>query len=318
MSSDYLTLKGFTDYGNTTISDHLAQNLVSFLNNGFLNIGAFSSVTLGMSGYYGGDFSRLRAAADPNFIDGQVFEGFRSQWVHETGILYNYQPIQISGVYVNGVFCPTSGVSNTHYIDYILGRVVFDNPVSQTATVGAEFSYRNVFVTTSEAPWFRQIQGNSFRIDSNQYLQGPSGAWDILSQSRVQLPAIVIEPTTRVTLEPMQLGGGQFRNQDVIFHVIAETPWDRNKLTDIILSQKDKTIYLYDLNKVVDDGVWRLNFDGSLNPSGLQYDRLVDPNLGYRKYNCLFYNSVAQDVNNPQNLFVSSVRMTCKIQVDNI
>jgi hypothetical protein len=318
MSSDWLVLKGFDNWGDTTLTDQLAQNLVSFFNNGFLNLGAFTNVTMNLSGYYGGDFSRLRPVNDPNFADGRVFEGFRSQWVYESGISYNYQPISISGVYVSGVFCPTSGLAYSHHIDYTLGRVVFDNPINQSIPINIEFPYRNVFATTSEAPWFRQIQTNSLRVDNNQFLQGPSGAWDTLAQSRVQLPAVVIEPTTRITLEPMQLGGGQFRNQDVLCHVVAETPWERNKLTDIILSQKDKTIYLYDLNKVVADEVWALNFDGSPNPSGLQYPQLVDPGLGYRKYNCLFYNAVAQDVMNPQNLFVSSVRLTCKIQVDNI
>lgn len=314
---DYTTIKGTSDWGNTTFSDQLSLNLTAFFNNAFLNIGAFTNVTLSLSGAYGGDFSRLRAVNDPNFIDGQVFEGVRSQWVYESGISYSYQPISVSGVYVNGIFCPTSGVANSHHIDYPLGRVVFDDPISQSAPVRAEYSYKNVFFTTSEAPWFRTIQTNSFRVDSNQFLSS-SGAWDVMAQSRVQLPAVVIEPTTRVTFDGIQLGGGLNRYQDVLFHVVSETPWERNKLVDIVVNQMDKTIYFFDIDRVYGDNVYSLNFDGSINPSGLQYNDLVDPNRGYRNASCLFIKTSAQDVNNLAGLYTGIVRMTCKIPVYNI
>ena len=305
---DHLTFKGISDYGEVTISDQVGANLISWLQNAFLNVGAFSNVTLSQSGAYGGDFSRLRRVDDPYYTDGTVYEGARSDWVHESGIPYQYQPINISGIYINGALA-TSGYT----INYPLGRIIFDSAQLKSSIIKCEYSYRNLTIKDSNAPWFRSIQNDSYRVDSPQYLQQGSGAWDVLAQSRVQLPAVVVDPTSNVNFQGIQLGGGNYRNQDVLLYVMAETSWDRNRLCDTLLNQIDKKLYLYDLNKISESGVYTLNFDGSRNPAGLQYPDLVDENIGYRKYACWIDRATAQSYEGLADFYTGVVRWTLRI-----
>lgn len=310
---DHLTFKGISNYGELTVSDLVGANLMGWLNNAFLNIGAFSNTSLSQSGAYGGDPSRLRLVDEPYYAAGYVYEGFRSDWVHESNILYEYQPIEISGVYINGALA-TSGYT----VNYPLGRVVFDTPLPTTSIVKCEYSYRNITVKGSDAPWFRSIQGGSYRVDHPQYLQQGSGAWDVLSQSRVQLPAIVVDPTSNVTFQGIELGGGNYRNQDILLYVMAETASDRNKLCDVLTNQIDRKIFLYNINKVIDDGVYTLGFDGARNPSGLQYRELVDENNGYLKYRSWIERASAQSYDRFAEFYTGVVRWTLRIEMYDI
>jgi hypothetical protein len=109
----YTRLKGVTDVSQSTLCDQLESNIIEFFNWGMLCIGGFNNVQIGAaSGAYGGDMSRLRPVSDPNYINGQVWEGFRQDWVWQSGIEYVVQPIPVSGVYINSVFYPlnTTGV----------------------------------------------------------------------------------------------------------------------------------------------------------------------------------------------------------------
>src|SRR5579859_2905287 len=99
-------LKGVTDIGRPLLTEMLESNISQFFQWGLLNVGNFFQVRIPTSGAYGGDFSRLRLGDDPNFPAGQVWEGVRKDWVWESGLNYAVQPIQISGVYVNGSYYP--------------------------------------------------------------------------------------------------------------------------------------------------------------------------------------------------------------------
>jgi hypothetical protein len=71
-----------------------------------------------------------------------------------------------------------------------------------------------------------------------------------LSENRVELPAVVVEVIPRSRFKPLQLGGGQFLYQDIRFHIYANTPWERNQLTDIIKYQNDKNILMFNIDSI--------------------------------------------------------------------
>ena len=244
----YTKFNKVSHIGNTLLSSEIENNMKWFLDWAFLGIGGWSNVTMPTSGAFGGTFDTLRLVNDPSYSNGQVWEGARKDWVWETGSSYEgHDPIQISGVYVNGVLKGTGDATYGHHYNYPLGRVVFDNPISTSDTVKVEYSYRNVQVyVADEAPWWDELQYNSLRVDDAYYSSTGSGSWGILANHRVQMPAIVLETVPRRRFKPYQLGDtSQFVQQDIVFHIVGENRWWRNQLVDILSYQIDSQVWLF-------------------------------------------------------------------------
>jgi len=154
---------------DSTLSNILLDNFIALYDWGFLDRGQFYNIEIPESGIYGGDKHKLRLAEDPNYLDGQVWEGYRQNWVWESGIsATTEQPISISGVFVDNTFYATGNVTKPFYIDYPNGRVVFDTAITSTSTVQLEYSHKWVQVVPAQGvPWFRQIQQRSFRNEED-------------------------------------------------------------------------------------------------------------------------------------------------------
>ena len=232
------TLKSVTQIGNTLLNSELESNLKSFLDWGFLGIGGWFNVEIPTSGAWGGTFDRMRVVDDPSYTLGQVWETPRKDWVWESTTPYaGGSPIQISGVYVDSSLKATGDSTYGHHYNYPLGRVVFDSTFDQVS----------------------------------------SGNWAILANHRVQMPAVVIETVPKRLFKPYELGNSNnFVTQDVLFHIVAESRWWRNQLIDIISIQKDKTLMLYDSDKLADSGAFPLDYRGSIVNSGNNYSGIVN------------------------------------------
>ena len=265
--------------GETLYNSELESNLKSFMDWAFLGIGGWFNVTIPTSGAFGGTFDQLRLVDDPSYTAGQIWEAPRKDWVWETGATNNgYNPINISGVYVNGVLYGTGDATYGHHYNYPLGRVVFDSALPTTSTVKLEYSYRNVQTyIADEAPWWDELQYNSMRVDDSTFSQVSSGNWALLANNRVQMPAVVLEVVPRRTFKPYQLGDiSQFVTQDVLFHIVAESRWWRNQLVDIISLQKDRSLMLYDSDKVASGNVFPLDYRGMVVSPSSTYDAIVN------------------------------------------
>jgi hypothetical protein len=275
----YTKFNKVSNIGDTLLSSEIENNLKWFLDWSLLGIGGWSNVSIPTSGAYGGTFDALRLVSDPAYTNGQVWEGARKDWVWETGSSYaGYDPIQISGVYVNGVLKGSGDATYGHHYNYPLGRVVFDNAISTTDTVKVEYSYRNVQVyVADDAPWWDELQYNSLRVDDTYYSSTGSGAWGILANHRVQMPAIVLEVVPRRRFRPYQLGDtSQFVQQDVVFHVVGENRWWRNQLVDILSYQIDSQIWLFKTDNLIDSGAYPLDYRGMKVGAPLNYDDVVN------------------------------------------
>jgi hypothetical protein len=267
------TLNGLESLTNFTYTEMLEQNLISFFDWGLINANGFTNVRIPTSGSYGGDFSRLRPVNDVRYSAGRVWEAARMNWVWETGLASSVQPIQISGIFVGNTFRAIN--DGTYYIDYPNGRVVFNSGISLSSVVKLEYSHKWVNVTsTTNVPWLRFGQSNSFRVDDPNFLRG-SGLYSNLGETRMQFPTIAIEIIDEKRAG-FQIGGNQICTNRVNFFVIGEDKNTVDRLSHILDQQYQKTIYLYDSNKMASEDKFPLNQFGTPQSGFLTYPTLVE------------------------------------------
>lgn len=301
---------GIDNIGEHLLMSQIENNIKSFLDWGFLNIGGFINVSRPNQNIYGNPLSKLKPTNDPNFINGQVWQTMRKDWVWEEDIEYercippvpsgisslnpcasgvhlNYEcdesyiqsisPILITGIYIDNVSYPLGTIGQYSYkVDYINSRIIFNSPIPLSLNVEMEYSYRWIQVYNYDnAQWWRQLQ---YQTDSNaeHFNQLSKGDFSILSNNRVQLPAIIIETISRGISQPYQLGDKSLiMKQELMLHIVSETMADRNKIIDILRLQQDKIMVMYDTNLVIRYGIQPYLIDGILNPNRLQYNNLV-------------------------------------------
>lgn len=312
---DFTKLKHVFDIGDSLLMNELEANLKSYLDWSFLGVGGWFDVTIPTSGAYGGDFATLRAVSDPSYTDGQVWETARKDLVWETGVEESggNEPIDISGVWVDSTFYDRTDATYGHSINHHLGRVVFDTAIATTSTVQLNHSYRQIQVyRADDAPWWTELQYNSFRVDSEHFTQSASGDWDMLGNHRVQMPAIVIETVPRGISRPFELGNSSlWVEQDVLFHILAESRFDRNNIIDYIRLQHDKNIWLFNSNNITNASDWPLDSDGDKVSSPKMYPDYV---TDYRWKKCKFKRASVSEVQslNP-HLHEGTVRITFEL-----
>lgn len=323
----YYPLKGFNSIHDDIFNNNVQDSLIEYLDWALLDKGNYFNVTKGELSPNGQDMSKLRMSSNDAYVSGQVWEGFRANWVWQSGVSgvdmeapivgTNIEKPGISGVYINDQFEPTSGVGEySHHVDYFNGRVVFDNALPTGTTVQAEYSYKYINVVyANNVPWLREIQTKTQQPISSFYKQS-TGAWDIPPESRLQLPAIAIEVVPTRKFKGYQLGGGQWVYTDILAHCIAEDEMTRNKLVDIISFQNDKIVYNIDSNALNSDDAYPLDQNGSPNPSALLYPEILKK---YVKNEFRIMNTTVEgmDMLSP-DLFGGIVRFTTEGIISNI
>jgi hypothetical protein len=269
----FTTLKNISDIGEPQISEIIRDNIVTFLDWGLLKVGNYFNVSIPTSGAYGGSRHILRPVSDPRYTDGQVWEGYRQNWVWESGLSNTTDPITISGVFVNNTFNPNSG--ENFYVNYPEGRIIFDTAIATSSVVQLEYSHKWVkTVAARDLPWFKEGHTRSFRVDDSNFIPG-SGIRNQLAQTRIELPVIAVETLNDRSYEGYQLGGSSWTHTDVVFHVISEDDTMAYRLADILANQSEKTIYLFDTDKMAKDNRFPLDHNGSKSSNPLTYPDLV-------------------------------------------
>lgn len=309
----FYPLKGFNNVFEASYSNEIKDALVEYFDWGLLEKGNYFNVTRGELAPNGQDYSKLKLARDSNYASGCVWEGFRKNWVWQSGIAgaagrpapivgtNNTKP-GISGVYVNGAFKPiTSTGTYAHFVDYHNGRVVFATPLPTGTLVQAEFSYKWINVLyASDVPWLRQIQMNTNQPKADNTIT-------VAPEMRVQLPAIAIELVPRRSFRGYQLGGGQFVYTDVLFHVFAEDDGTRDQLIDITSFQNDKQVFTFDSNKIAVSGTFPLDYRGVPVSGALRYPDIIG---GYMNGYINLTKTTLQDTTNYGDFFGGIVRTT--------
>lgn len=314
--TDYIKLNG-VHAGNSQLIDQLEENLMSFFEWGLLEAGFYDDVTIYSLGTNDQTYptpENLYPVAVPHMSGGRVWEAPYKNWVYESAFESIRQPIAVSGIYVDGVFNPVNGSGQHSYsIDYLNGRVTFDDAISIDSVVQANYSYKRISFYDEDVPWFTTLAFDSFGPGASTSIL-PSGVTGLLKQHQLQLPLIVVE-ASKQEMKPRELGNiTQWVYQDFLFHVVAETSQDRNNLVDIIARQKDKIFYLYDVNAVAANNAYALDYKNSLVLGKPLYPTLVMPYPnGFRMTSCRFYNVRKSESYNSLPLYRAVVRVTMEV-----
>lgn len=172
------------------------------------------------------------------------YESFFNNWIIETDAsgIANFPTVNVSGVVIDGIFNPRGGGTYQPAIDFDNGRVIFGVSVPSTSTVEAIFSYKEVHFDYPDSflspALFSEFKDNV--IGTNVTV--PSGFV-------AQLPVVVIDLQNR-TDAPHQLGGGIQLSQQVVFHILANSRRQMNRIVDQLSTRSSrKVIQGVDFNK---------------------------------------------------------------------
>jgi hypothetical protein len=328
MSNYYSPLKGFTSVHQHTTSNDIQDNLIEYFDWSLLEKGNYFNSTLGELSPDSQDYSRLRPSKDENFTGGQAWDGFRKNWIWQSGVSGvqgyhdpiigdNHEKPGVSGVWVDDTFYRSDTAGDySHYVDYFNGRIIFDTAIPTGSKVQVEHSYKYINVVyANNLPWIKELQSNSLTVPDN-FLTNEKGDVNLPQQAKFQMPLIGVEIVPMRKFTGYQIGGGQWIQQDVIFHCLAEDEYTRNKLIDIVSLQNDKTICLFDSNRINSDNKFPINHNGTPVPSALRYPDLVSEYYGGKMR--LTKTSVQQMEMIDSNIFGGVVRMTTELIKSNI
>lgn len=258
-----MVFRNISYFGEITERRQIRENIIWFLREQLLNMGAYYNITSGTLDYGGYDVSKLRPSYQPEYNNFQFWTGLSHQWIWESGIVPYYSggsdPIQISGVYVDGNFVP-SGSSGPyeHYIDYTRGGVVFSNPISSGTEVRCYRSERAAFVYPSDSNELRQINLQHLRFVEN--IPG-SGIDAMPPEYKTFLPAIFVDVALNRTV-PYELGScSQFKYYTVTLDIAAEDIDRFDVLRDICINLECQSIRMFNLNDID----YPLDYLGRLN-----------------------------------------------------
>lgn len=255
----------------------LEVNMKLFLDWSFLCIGSWFDAVIGEDTLQGiNQHCQLIPVSDPSYLDGQVWQSIRKDWVWETGINFNgSSPIVVGGIFVNGTFIPNNGTQ--YIINYPEGKVIFNSAQGIGSDIKVNHSYRNIQTyRASDSPWFNYLQYASFNTANPDINRVTDGDWSIAGEHRIQLPAIVIESVSRSRSYPFELGSNNLViEQDIEFYVLAENKNDRNKILDILRLQQDLVLMLYDSDRLAKEDKFPLDYQGDLNSIPLMYPEIT-------------------------------------------
>lgn len=278
MALDYKKFKGVTNIGESLLSERLLRSAKMYLDWSFLGIGGFVNVANPTTTINSGNPNKLVPVSEPAVSDYKAWQTSRTEWVYETNPNFTTTTPNSVVVKVDGTTYASSDPTYGHYIDYPLGRVVFNSIVPITKVVTAQYAYRWVPVSiAADTPWFRELQKYSFNVEKSQFTQISKGEWSILGINRVQMPHIVIEQVPTGTGVAWELGSSNFRaTRNLLLRVFAETDWERDKIVDILSYQQFQSFYMLDLDTIARNSDYPLTYRGSLVNTPKTYSELVD------------------------------------------
>lgn len=282
-----------------------------FLDHAFLSIGAWSDVDINQTNFITSSISKLEMDEDPAFKRGRSWISAKKDWIYDTNITYNSKnPISIEDIQINN-----SSINSGYYIDYINGRIIFDQPKSPQSIIKLSYSYANIQTyRSSDCPWWKIIESGV--IEPKDMKSTGYNEWTIGPYHKIQMPCIVIDAVPRARSLPYELGSKSLKiEQDVLFNILAENKNDRNQLIDIIRLQQDNTIWLFDTNKAAQDNKLPLDHKGSINPNGLNYSELINQ---YKWAKTNITNVVLSEIMSINGIYEGVARATFEIIFDSL
>lgn len=266
--------RGINYFGQSTPRTNIRESIIAKLSQTMIDAGGYYNFSTGTLGFDLHDFSLLRPSYRPEFSNFRFWAGSSSNWVWETQnptYTGGAPPIQVSGIYISGVFYPEkNGGHYDHYIDYARGGVVFANPMPSGLQVQCQRSERASFIYSSVGPEYRKIFNAHLR---NWQGSPPGSGYDEISQEiKAFMPAIFVD-IKRSDGDPYELGSTVRLDRFAIsFDVITEDTFHYDFLMDCCNSLQDQTIMAYDVNQANANSAYAFNLDGTLNANRKSFD----------------------------------------------
>lgn len=234
-----------------------------FLEQELLRDGNYDVVTSGQMFYDGSDMSALIPDTAPQvladiggLVPGQVWQSAFRDWVYENPPALNPSVIlqrwpaafRASGVYIDGAFRLENDPVYPHHIDYLNGRVIFNNPLPLETRIHAQFSYKTVHVLS-----LREFN-NQLRhgVLEQQWTNNPRTANQLIYPSGsiriTPLPIIFVEDMAR-TYGAYELGNRSLIARDeFVCEIWALDEGTRDNLIDLVSFQENKSYPIINWN----------------------------------------------------------------------
>jgi hypothetical protein len=275
-----MPFKNVTFFGQVTDSSIIEENVVWYIRDGLLDIGAFYNMSGAIVDRHGVAVNELRPSYLPGSSGFQFWTGRSHQWVWESGVSPTYAgavpPIVVSGVYVTGAFIPT-GTTGTNEIrvDYNRGGVYFVNRTFASGTaITCNRSERAAFVYPGDSNEARAIT-NGHLAALNVYPPG-SGEDVQAREFRTYLPAIVVD-VELVNTTPYELGSSvQHVDYKVIMNVYSEDKGTYEVLMDACRGLRKKGFTMFDPNDLETNTAYPLDYLGQRRFDNSSRDRMVE------------------------------------------
>ena len=264
-------LRGINYFGELTPRSIIRENIIAALSQAMIDAGGYYNLPTGTFGFDGNDWSQLRPSYRPEFENFRFWAGMSSNWVWESqNATYTggASPLVPSGIWVSGTFYPERGGGvYDHYIDYAKGGIVFTSPKPSGLNIYCPRAERAGFIYPSTSPEYRKIFNAHLR---NWQDSLPGSGYDEMPQEiKAFLPAVFID-IKRAGGIPYEMGSSiRMDRYTVSFDIITEDMIHYDFLMDCCTALQANSIKAYDPNKVYASGFYGLNYDGTLNPSGL-------------------------------------------------
>lgn len=262
-----MSLRGFQSFEESGLSEVLTDNLMYYLDYGFLEKGGYTNVQRGS--IYNNQHI-LYPVNDARETAGTIWASRRKNWVWEEGF-----GIPISGVWVNNTL-----VTSGYEINHKNGYIKFNNPLHNTSNVQLNYSYKYIQVYDADESRIFDSDPDSFNVSEGIFINGSGFA---LPDKRIQLPSIGLEVLTDRSSTPYEIGNlSQNMNTAVLCNILSTDDRIAKRISDYLTYQKDKTFFLFDRDMAAQSGYYPANYDGTINnPSGT-YPYLSE-NFKYKK-----------------------------------
>ena len=240
-------LRGFENFNESGLTEVLSDNLIYYLDYGFLEKGGYSNSETPSSS------SKLINFNDPRQPEGKIWGSRRKNWVWEK----NYG-IDISGVWIDGDLT-TSG----YQISYRNGFVIFDEPISTSSNVEVNHSNKYIYVFDADQVGIFNADKDSFNVTDGNYINGSRFS---LPDKTIQLPAIGIEILNSKVATPFELGSlSQNIKTRGLCNILSTDPKVAQRTGDYLMYQKHKEFIAFDRDLAAISGYYPVNFDGTIN-----------------------------------------------------
>jgi hypothetical protein len=263
-------LDGINFYGDPSTSEILIKNLISFIDYGLLEMGAYQNIPKDKTNYQNIDISALKSVSATGFGSYKTWRGLSNNWVFESGVTLKFAggtaPLVPTGIYFNNTFYPTgSNITGTgYYIDFARGQVVFANPVPSNSLVQVPRAERAVHIYPTDSNEFRKVTDGWLTTSA-------TGTYDS-NVAKAYLPAIFIDVRSFETVRGIELGSrGKSTQAEINFEIFSQNGYELNKLIDVLYMLETKTMVLYDIK----NSPTPLNYRGELVRPDVNYKYLI-------------------------------------------